>query len=84
MKVAGFATELTMRLHDKIKTACAEAAPIVASAANGTESGIYHLNHHVADLCAFLCREMGGFREALAQRGVRVTIDPPPRPNKAA
>lgn len=73
-----------MGLHDKIKQACADAAPIVASAAKGTESGIYHLNHHLADLCAFLCRELGGFREALAQRGVRVTIDPPPQPYKAA
>ena len=71
-----------MGLHDKIKAACAEAAPIVASAAKGTESGIYHLNLHVADLCAFLCRELPDFREALAKRGVRVTIDPPPQPYK--
>lgn len=73
-----------MGLHDRIKQACADAAPIVTSAAKGTESGIYHLNHHVADLCAFLCKELGGFREALALRGVQVTIDPPPQVNKSA
>ena len=76
--------EFDMGLRDKIKQACADAAPVVVSAAVGTESGVYHLNHHVADLCAFLCKEVGGFRDALAKRGVRTTIDPPPQPNKAA
>ena len=66
--------ENQMGLHQDIKAACAEAAPKIAQAAEGSEASIYNLRYAVADLMTVLARD-GAIVDALAAKGVRVTIE---------
>ncbi len=65
-----------MSLHQRIKAVCAEAAPVVAGAADGHEWAIHDLHHRVADIVAVLCR-YDGLVEALKAKGVDVTVQVP-------
>ena len=69
-----------MGLRRDIMVACAEAAPAIASAAEGSEASIYGLRYRFADLAAVLLRD-GGVVDALKAKGISVTIDRP-RPRK--
>jgi len=63
-------------LHEKIKAACAEAAPRLATAATGTEAAIYHLPLVVADLLAALIDD-GRVINALERKGITVSVRRP-------
>lgn len=62
-----------MGLHQDIRVACAEAAPGIARAAEGSEASIANLPAYVADLMVTLVR-YGNVVDALKARGIDVAV----------
>lgn len=65
-----------MGLHDEIRAACAEAAPAIARAADGSEASIYNLRFCFANLASVLMKD-GAVVDALKAKGITVSIDGP-------
>lgn len=65
-----------MGLHNEIKNACAQAAPAIARAAEGSEASIYNLRFAVADLMVTLVKD-GSVIDALKSRGIDVRVHTP-------
>lgn len=65
----------TMGLHQDIKKACAEAAPGIARAGDGSEAAISGLPHYVGLLMKACVRD-GAVIDELRRQGIVVTLEP--------